>query len=85
MENQTPSSHLDSLQNVGARIEHQHHRRTGTVDKIYDEQRKRNYIYSKISYIRPMIANGSCSLFWRTHLSFSLSLLLIDLILLILV
>jgi len=28
------SGHLDSLQNVGAKVGHQHHRKTSTLDKI---------------------------------------------------
>jgi len=28
------SDHLDSLQNVGTKVEHEHNRRTGILDKI---------------------------------------------------
>jgi len=34
MENQTSASHLESLQNVGAKDGHQYHKRTDTLDKI---------------------------------------------------
>jgi hypothetical protein len=34
MGNQTP--HLDVLQNAGAKVAHQHRRRTSTLDKIQD-------------------------------------------------
>jgi len=36
MKNQTFPGHLDGLQNVGAKVEHQRHKRTDTLDKIQD-------------------------------------------------
>jgi len=42
MGNQTIPNHLASLQNVGARVGHQHHRRTDTLDKIQDMVPKEN-------------------------------------------
>jgi len=40
MENQTFPDHLD-LVNIGARVGHRHHGRTGTLNEIHDPRRRR--------------------------------------------
>jgi len=46
MEDQTTPGQLDGLQNVDAKVKHQHYRRTGALDKIqevsYKKKRKEN-------------------------------------------
>jgi len=34
-QNKTPLSHLDGLQNIDAKVGHQHRRETDALDKIY--------------------------------------------------
>jgi len=48
--NQTSLGDLDGLQNVGAKVGHRHHRRTGTLDKI------QNMVYSYL-YIFKLMSN----------------------------
>jgi len=40
MKNQTSPGFLDGFQSVGVKVRHQHHRRTGTLDKIHDPIRE---------------------------------------------
>jgi len=41
IENQTSPDHLDGFQNIGAKIEYQHHSRTGTLDEIQNLEEKK--------------------------------------------